>query len=311
MTDNPFVVVVTLNYNGSSFLQECIDSILDSDYSNFKVIIVDNGSKDNSLELLERLYGSNDKVIVLKNKKNLGYSKGMNVGLDYGFNNLEADFCLVMNNDTFLDKHAINALVEVAQKDEKIGFVTGKVYYSVSPSKFQTVGKKSDPVLISGGHIGRRELDKGQYDRDCELDFCDDIFWLVSKELYQKTGGYDPEFFLEAEDFDWQLRAKKAGFKIMFAHKAKLWHKESMILGKDSPQKAYYDARNPMIAVMKNCESDIVKKYLRTRIYKIYLPAILKTALKGKIQKALYMFAGVCSALIWKANNRILIKQKR
>lgn len=308
MTENPFVAVVTLNYNGSSFLQECIDSILDSDYSNFKVIVVDNGSKDNSLELLERLYGSNDKVIILKNKKNLGYSKGMNVGLDYGFNNLEADFCLVINNDTFLDRQAISALVEVAEKDEKIGFVTGKVYYSESPSTLQTVGKKSDPVLINGGHIGRGELDKGQYDRDGELDFCDDIFWLVSKDAYLKTGGYDPEFFLEAEDFDWQLRAKKAGFKIMFAHKAKLWHKESMILGKDSPKKAYYDACNPMIAVMKNCEPDIVKTYLRTRIYKIYLPAIIKTALKGKIQKALYMFAGINSALIWRLKNKMAIK---
>jgi len=308
MTENPFVAVVTLNYNGSSFLQECIDSILDSDYSNFKVIVVDNGSKDNSLELLERLYGSNDKVIVLKNKKNLGYSKGMNVGLDYGFNNLEADFCLVMNNDTFLDRQAISALVEIAEKDEKIGFVTGKVYYSESPSTLQTVGKKSDPVLINGGHIGRGELDIGQYDRDCELDFCDDIFWLVSKDVYLKTGGYDPEFFLEAEDFDWQLRAKKAGFKIMFAHKAKIWHKESMILGKDSPKKAYYDACNPMIAVMKNCDPDIVKTYLRTRIYKIYLPAIIKTALKGKIQKALYMFAGINSALIWRLKNKMTIK---
>lgn len=87
----------------------------------------------------------------------------------------------------------------------------------------------------------------------------------------------------------------------MFAHKAKIWHKVSMVIGKDSPRKAYYDARNPLIAVMKNCEPDIVKNYLQTRIYKIYLPAILKTALKGKIQKALYMFAGINSALIWAA----------
>jgi len=308
MTENPFVAVVTLNYNGSSFLQECIDSILDSDYSNFKVIVVDNGSKDNSLELLERLYGLNDKVIILKNKKNLGYSKGMNVGLDYSFNNLEADFCLVMNNDTFLDKQAISALVEVAQKDEKIGFVTGKVYYADKPNIFQTIGKFSEAGLLNIRYRGKGEIDKGQYDKDCELDFCDDIYWLVSKKLYYTIGGYDPEFFLEAEDFDWQLRAKKAGFKIMFAHKAKIWHKVSMVIGKDSPRKAYYDARNPLIAVMKNCEPDIVKNYLQTRIYKIYLPAILKTALKGKIQKALYMFAGINSALIWRLKNKMAIK---
>ena len=86
----------------------------------------------------------------------------------------------------------------------------------------------------------------------------------------------------------------------MFAHQAKIWHKESMTLNRTNYLRDYYDTRNSIIAIMKNCEPDIVKKYLRTRTYKIYLPAIIKTALKGKIQKAIYMFAGLFSAFIWK-----------
>ncbi len=304
---NPSVLVLILSYNGKNLLADSVPSYLNCEYSNFSVAVIDNGSTDGTAEYLQNEFPN---VILIRTEKNLGYSGGMNLGLSYAFEQNDYDFALISNNDVVVDKQIISALVETATAQEGVAFTTGKVYYSDSPLTFQTVGKKSDPVLISGGHIGRRELDKGQYDRDCELDFCDDIFWLVSKEVYLKTGGYDPEFFLESEDFDWQLRAKKAGFKIMFAHKAKLWHKESMTLGKDSPQKAYYDARNPMIAVMKNCEPDIVKKYLRTRIYKIYLPAILKTALKGKIQKALYMFSGICSAMLWKIKNKSVIYEK-
>lgn len=300
MSDKPMVEVVTLNWNGAAFLQECVDSILASDYENFKVIMVDNGSTDNSLELLQNLYGSNPSVTVINNGKNLGYSKGMNVGLEEGFKVVNADYCLVMNNDTRLDAHAISALVEVAGQDDKIAFVTGKVYYHEAPDTLQTVGKKSHPILINGGHIGRGEKDRGQYDEDRELAFCDDIFWLVSRNVYQQTGGYDPEFFLQAEDFDWQLRARTLGFKIMYAHAAKLWHKESMALGKMSPQKAYYDARNPLVAVMKNCEPDIANAYIRIKTWQIIVPAAIKKAVKGNIRIACAMFRGLLSAWEWR-----------
>lgn len=300
MKEAPLVVVVTLNWNGAVFLQECVDSILKSDYPNFRVIVVDNSSTDSSLELLDDLYGSNPSLTLIKNLKNLGYSKGMNVGLVKGFEMMHADYCLVMNNDTCLDPHAMTALVEVADRDDKTAFVTGKVYYYDAPDIFQTVGKKAHPVLINGGHIGRGEKDRGQYDEDDDLDFCDDIFWLVSRKLYEETGGYDPEFFLQAEDFDWQLRAKNAGFKIMFSHRAKLWHKESMTIGKQSSQKAYYDARNPMVAVMKNCPPETSSAYLREKIWKMILPAVFNKAVKGKFDIACAMLGGVWSALKWK-----------
>jgi GT2 family glycosyltransferase len=296
----PLVAVVTLNWNGAAFLRECVDSVLASDYASFYVIVVDNGSTDNSCALLDDLYAGNPAVKVLKNKANLGYSRGMNVGLDYGFKNLGADHCLVMNNDTRLDRQAIAALVRVAEVQPQTGFVTGKVYYYDQPGTFQTVGKNSHPVLVNGGHIGKGEKDEGQYDKDRELAFCDDIFWLVSRKVYEATGGYDPEFFLQAEDFDWQLRAKNAGFKIMYAHKAKLWHKESMAIGKKSPQKAYYDARNPTIAVINNCDPEVVRKYIKTKVVQIQLPAIIKRACKGHLMIAFAMLRGLCSAMAWK-----------
>lgn len=298
--ETPLVAVVTLNWNGAAFLRECVDSILASDYKNYQVVIVDNGSTDNSLELLDDLYASSPLVHVLKNGENLGYSHGMNAGLAFGFGSLHADYCLVMNNDTKIDPHAISALVEVGEREDRVAFITGKVYYYDAPDIFQTVGKKSHPVLINGGHIGRKEKDLGQYNADTELAFCDDIFWLVTRQVYETIGGYDPEFFLQAEDFDWQLRAKKAGFRIMFAHKAMLWHKESMKLGKLSPKKAYYDVRNPMVAVMKNCEPELARRCVIHRIRCVVLPSIFINACKGRIVTSVAMARGLISILLWK-----------
>jgi GT2 family glycosyltransferase len=122
---------------------------------------------------------------------------------------------------------------------------------------------------------------------------------MVSKDVYVKTGGYDPEFFLQCEDFDWQLRAKKLGFKIMYAHKAKIWHKESMTLGKRSARKAYYDTRNPLVAVRKNCEPCIAKAYLRARL-RSFGPALLKNMTQGRFCVAWAMLSGLCSGLTWK-----------
>jgi GT2 family glycosyltransferase len=299
----PRVAVVTLNWNGSDCLQECIDSILASDYQDFNLVVVDNGSTDGSQALLNDLYGTHRQITIIAHEENRGYSRGMNTGLVYAFNELGADYCLVMNNDTRLEKNAITALVNVGIQDSRIAFVTGKVYYYFSPDILQTVGKRSHPILVSGGHIGRGEKDTGQFDQDVELAFCDDIFWLVSRQVFNETGGYDPEFFLQSEDFDWQLRAKKAGFRIMYAHKAMLWHKESMVLGKNSKRKAYYDARNPMIAVMKNCEAQVVKKYLRARLFKVYCPAIMKQTLKGRPAISWAIVRGMFSAWKWKLRN--------
>lgn len=300
------MAVVTLNWNGAAYLRECLDSILASDYSSFQVIVVDNGSGDNSLELLDKLYGGNPRVRVIRNAKNLGYSKGMNLGMKAGFEGMNAEYCLVMNNDTRLDPHAISALVEVAQREENAAFVTGKVYYQEAPDTFQTVGKYSHPVLINGGNIGRGEIDRGQYNEDRELAFCDDIFWLISRQIYEVTGGYDPEFFLQAEDFDWQLRAKNMAFKIMYANHAKIWHKESMALGKLSAKKAYYDARNPIIAVAKNCRPEVTIEYARGKSA-LMLRVFIRYLLQGKLRIAFNTACGYASALVWLHRNKSVI----
>jgi len=244
--DQPLVWVITLNWNGREWLGACLTSVLAMDYPNFRVLVVDNGSEDDSVAIVKRQFPS---VAVLELGRNLGYSGGFSRGLECAHSQRAAYF-LVMNNDTVIDPRALSALVETAGVSPRAGFVSGKVYFFDEPDVLQTVGKKEDPILWNGDHIGAGERDKGQYDEVAERPFLDDIFTLVSAEMYEEIGGYNRQLFLQCEEFDWQARAKRRGWRFYYTPEAKLWHRVSMSMGgKGNPVGRYFDTRSAMVVM--------------------------------------------------------------
>ena len=295
MKKPPKVIVLILSYNGKALLQDSISTYLMNDYERFEVVVVDNGSFDETENWIKIKYPD---IYVHRTDKNLKYSGGLNFGMDYAFGIKNADYVLITNNDVVADKGLISALVETAVTDDEIAFTIGKVYYYDSPDTFQTVGKRFDPVLWNAGHIGNNEKDRGQYETIGERAWCDDIYWLVKREVWEKTGGYDTEFAFQGEDFDWQIRAKQLGYKIMYTPYAKLWHKESMTIGKSSPFKAYYDSRNPLIIHMKYREKREYLPIIRMRFLG-NIKSSIKFLLKGRILLLIKTWQGFFSALIW------------
>ena len=256
--NKPKVAVVVLTYNHKDLLHDSLSTYLDNDYPNYEVVVIDNGSSDGTFDFVKESY---PKASVIRTENNLGYSGGLNFGLHHAFNEIHADYALVSNNDVKADKNVINELIKVAQSDNKIGFVTGKVYYYDHPDILQTVGKYEDPIRWNGDHIGCQEKDTGHYDTISERIFIDDIFMLVSQKLYKEIGGYDTNFRFQSEEYDWQARAKKNGYIIMYTPFAKIWHKVSMTIGKQSAFKAYYDARNPMLVQLLHRPASAFRKY--------------------------------------------------
>jgi len=298
----PKVYVLLLNWNGKELMEDSITSYLNNDYPNFKVVMIDNGSTDNSVEYVRQNFPG---VIILQNEKNLGYSGGFNVGLDYAFNQNNASYVLISNNDVKADQKVISELVKVAEIDETNGFTTGKVYYYDHPGILQTVGKKSDTVRWNGGDIGVREKDRGQYDEISEREFADDIYTLVRRKLYLETGGYDTTFFLQCEEYDWQARAKKLGYKIIYTPDAKIWHKDSMTLGKRSPKKAYYDVKNPMLVILKHKPPDFFRRYFWLHFRKDVFKTSIKLIIKNlELRKSWKIWAGFFSGLYWGFKNK-------
>lgn len=300
---NPKVIVLVLSYNGKYLLDDALNSYLKNNYDNYQIMVIDNGSSDGTEDYVKSLF---EKVIVSRLEKNQGYSGGFNFGLNIAFNELNADYALITNNDVVADKDIIKELVKVAKTDEKIGFTTGKVYYYEKKDTLQTVGMSYDPVRLNGGHIGIKEVDKGQYEEVCERYFADDVFTMVSKKLYKEIGGYDNEFVLQAEQFDWQMRAKEKGYKIMYTPHAKLWHKESMTIGKHSTTKLYYDARNPMIVLMKYTEAKAFKKYFWLHFWKDTFRASLVNIKNMNIKIGFSIWGGFYSGLYWGIKNKKL-----
>lgn len=297
----PKVIVLILSYNGKTLLKEAINSYLANDYSNFEVTIIDNGSTDGTMNWVQANYPN---VTVLRIDENMGYSGGFNFGLRYAFIQKNADYVLITNNDVRSDRKVIHNLVETAEKDNSIGFVTGKVYFYDHPEILQSVGFYEDQLKWIGGHLGNQEKDLGQYDQIEERAFSDDIFMLVKRELYEDTEGYDTNFQFQAEQFDWQIRAKKMGYKLYFTPYAKIWHKVSFTIGRSSPFKQYHDTRNSLIVRLKHRDKNFLKPYFSWYLKnKVAIPFV-KNLAKGKIQMSFYTLKGFLSALIWGFQNK-------
>lgn len=291
----PYVIVLILSYNGRSLLIDSIESYLKNSYSSFDIVVIDNGSTDNTQEFVEENYPS---VELLRLPVNQGYSGGFNAGLTYAFNKKKADYVLVTNNDVKVDQHIIENLVDSAMSRDKIGFTIGKTYFFDEPDKLQSVGKEHDDKLWSGRHIGGYELDEGQYEQVEIRAWCDDIYWLISKELYLLEPGYDTEFQFQAEDFEWQVRAKKRGYKILYTPRAKLWHKDSATIGKKSAFKIYYDFRNPLIVHMKHRDYSDFRPFLAYKRRHLFI-VLIKSILGLRFKYAYRSFLGYFSAMKW------------
>lgn len=294
----PKVFVITLNWNGKNWLGDCLSSILAMDYPNFEVVVVDNGSTDGSVEFVRQNFPT---IYVIETGSNLGYARGFNAGLEYATQN-GAQYFLIMNNDTVIDSGALTALVETIQNQPNAGFVTGKIYFYDHPDILQTVGKKEDPIRWNGDHIGSGEKDIGQYENIEERVFLDDVMTLVSRRMYDEIGGYDPQFFLQSEEFDWQVRAKRRGWKFYYTPKAKLWHRVSMSMGGfGNPIGRYFDIRSQMVVIARHGNlNQFIRYYIWTGFH--VLNSFTRGLLRfnwARLKPRLAMLLGFIAGTFW------------
>jgi len=243
------VVVILVNYNQNDYTLKCIESLLDIDYINYRIVLVDNGStKENAVELIREL-PKHDKLIFKRLVDNIGYAEGTNYGLREGIK-LNPDFFLIMNNDTIIDKYAIKELVKTSKDYSKKVIVTGKVYHYDEPDKLQIVGYRlKNKKILTYEQLGLDEPDQGQYDAIEARDMIDDIFVLHPVEIYKSIGGYSPYLWVNGVNIDMALRAKELGYTLVYTPHAKLWHKGSVSIGgrNMNPKLAYWNIQSSLI----------------------------------------------------------------
>lgn len=236
---NPLLFVIVLNNNRRDDTLACLHSLCQSDYKNKQVILLDNMSTDDSIEIVEKTHPD---VQIIRLHENLGYAGNNNLGiraaLDQG-----AEWILVLNDDTVLDPACLSLLIEAGERDEQIGILGPMVYHFDEPHIIQSAGGTLGKYWLST-HLGKDEPDRGQFEAVHEVEWISGCAILVRRELIERIGMLDANYFLYWEETEWCIRATRAGWRIFHVPQAKLWHKGVQRDYQPKPYVTYYVTRN-------------------------------------------------------------------
>jgi GT2 family glycosyltransferase len=248
-TRSPRVLAVVLNYNGREITLSTLASLLQMDYPELGILVVDNGSSDGSGAAVAAAFPS---VRQVRTEENLGISGGLNLGFRLGLDE-GWDYLMPMNNDIEVAPDLLRELVAAAESDATIGCVGPKCYYYFGDrNRLWSAGGKLRFHESVTRERGMGELDRGQYDQDGEVDYLNGALLLIRRKALQATGLFDPVYHVSVEDADWCVRMKRAGFRCWYAHRARLWHMVSPTTGGYTARQTFRTGRSTAIFVRKN-----------------------------------------------------------
>ncbi len=298
----PRVSIIILNWNGWKDTIECLESVYQITYPNYDVIVVDNGSEDDSLDQIREycqgnntvkssfiefqrddkpiqileyerdeievrsplkeeilLLPSNKKLILIKNTVNEGFTEGNNVAMRFILSKLDSKYIMLLNNDTVVDKFFLNELVYIGETSQNIGFIGPKIYFYDLNGRtdiLQFAGARQNTWIFNPKHIGWKEQDTGQYDRNMEVDYIHGSCMLAKVEMIQQIGLLDSDFFSYREENDWGIRGQRKGWKSVYAFKSKIWHKGGGSTKNERGRHivAYYMVRNNFLFMRKHAQ---------------------------------------------------------
>lgn len=248
----PSVSIIIVTYNGRRFLDDCLSSLAFQTFQNFEVILVDNGSSDESVSFVRKKYPS---VVIIENGVNLGFAGGTNTGIRVA----KGEFILALNNDTIADPSFLEEIVRPMQADSHVGVCGSKMVF---PDK----RLNSTGICISRSGAawdrGMFEDDRGQYDREEEVFGACAGAALYRKAMLDRIGLLDEDFFAYMEDVDLAYRARLAGWKCIYVPTARIVHYHGGTAGYKSDLAVYYGNRNGVWYVLKVFPASMLLMYL-------------------------------------------------
>ena len=251
--------IVIVNYNGARFQNACVDSILQSDYDDFYLIVVDNGSTDESMKMLDKY--DDDRIITIYNNVNLGVAAGNNIGIKKSIE-IGCQYTLLLNNDTEILKNTLSVIIEKLQCHKVVSpkilyWDTKKTWYFGGEISF-ALGRNKDWNL---------DAPNTGLDHDIECDYAPTCCMAIDNDVFNKIGFMDEDYFLYYDDTDFCMRLRNAGIKILVTPDTLLYHKVSSSTGKkQSFVRVYYLNRNRLY---------FCKKYRREFLIGTYAMALL------------------------------------
>lgn len=266
------ICIVILNWNGRHDTFECLKSIskLENKGYELQVIIVDNGSTDNSVNSLRSLKESGLNFHLLELPDNAGFSKGNNIGIDYALGE-GADFILILNNDTYVHRSLIINLLKYAKRYPGAGIISPKIYFAKG-FEFKNKYKKSElgrVIWAAGGDVdwnniygtnhGVDEVDNGQFESTREIAFASGAAMFIRSNAISRVGKFDEKYYMYLEDLELSYRMWKKGWGVIYVPSAIVWHKVAQSSSVGGDLNDYFITRNRLIFGMRHAR-------LRTKI---------------------------------------------
>jgi GT2 family glycosyltransferase len=241
----PRVTVVIPNWNGERFLGPCLSSLSRQIFRDFEMLVVDNGSTDDSLALLAHDFPGT-RII------SLGENRGFSAAANAGIRNSDTELVALLNNDTEQDTGWLSALVQAADSHRESGSFASKLLDHADRRFLDGAG---DALRRSGlpYRLGHGETDRGQYETPAHVFGACAAAALYRREMLEEVGLFDEDFFAYCEDGDLSFRAQLAGYKCLYVPKAVVYHVGSASTGgKRSAFATRLGSRNSLLLLVKN-----------------------------------------------------------
>jgi len=284
-----FTSIITVNFNQPQVTVDFLKSVKqNTSTTEVEVILVDNGSRENHEAVFKAIYPD---LIYLRSEVNLGFAGGNNLGIGVA----KGDYLLLLNNDTEISDNLVDTLISEFENNDEIGILSPLILYFDNPELIQYAGfTKMNYLTCRNKGLGNMDVDRGQFDlKSEETGYCHGAAMMCRHADLKTVGVMAEEFFLYYEELDWCEKFRKAGKKIWFTGKTKVFHKESVSVGKESNIKTYFMTRNRMLFIRRN--TGIINTFFFSVYYLLFActKQIVSYLLKGRPGLVKWVFKGV------------------
>lgn len=240
----PLVSIIVVNWNGGEVFRDLLKSLSKITYSNWELIVVDNGSTDGSFQL-----PSNIKLI--RNRTNLGFARANNQGYKIS----KGEYTLLLNNDTRVSEDFLGILVNRMKSDPSIGVIQPKIFLMDNPKFLDNAGSFLTRIGFLQ-HWGFMEKDGLGFNKEREIFSAKGACMLIRREVIEKVGLFDDDFFAYFEESDFCWRVWMNGWRVLFFPKAVVYHKLGFTIRRlDVTELNYHYYKNRICSLLKNLET--------------------------------------------------------
>lgn len=285
MTEYPKTAVIILNFNSYKQTIECIESVKNITYPNYEIIVVDNNSKDDSLQNIKSSFPD---IILLKSMDNLGYAFGNNLGIKYALER-NIQYICILNNDVAVDKNFLQPVIKTLIEDKKAAAAGPAICYYGQDDVIQAMGGNINLYTgLPGMKFKGKKLSQVK-ESLYNVDYLGGACFVVKADILKKFGLIPENYFLFYEETEFFLNIKRQGYRLISVRDSKVYHKVSGTISRYEGLSYFFLNRNRIIFVRRNAR--LYHKFIF--FFYIITETFGRMILRGELSLFKYYYEGL------------------